>query len=183
MASPPKVSPAKALLDRLLDAFPFLKRKLPSAPEPFSSIEDSTPNADVLLSPNAAPTVGRKAGKRVDLRSAVEDLSRNKGLLVVLAAVLGLLLVIAVTAIAVSVPPPKPAAIPALDAQGDALARKWLVPPGSPLEPRMEMERGSAPRYTPADALRLGLDPARVDVAAETAANDAAAEKLFGAVR
>lgn len=183
MAAPTRGSPAKALLDRLLDSLPFLKRKLPSAPEPFASIEDPTPDAEVLLSPNAAPVIGRKAGKRVDLRSAVEDLSRKKGLLVGLAVVLGLVLVIAVTAVAVSLPPPKSAPAPALDPAGEALAREWLVPPGSPLEPRMEMERGSAPRYSSADAFRLGLDPARVDTATEAAANDAAAEKLFGAVR
>jgi hypothetical protein len=179
----PLLSAAKAFLDRLLASLPFAKRNLPSAPEPFSSIEDSTPNSDVLISPNAAPTFRKPNERRIDVRAAIEDLSRKKGLLIVLAVILGFVLIIAVTAIVVGAPPPGPAAPPALDRSGEALVKKWLVPPGSALEPRMEMERDAVPPYTPADAFRLGIDPAKVDISKARAATDAEAARLFGAVR
>lgn len=182
MAAPRPASP-RTLLERILGAIPFPKRHLPSAPEPFTSIEDSTPNADVLMSPNAASAFDRNGAGVTNLRSAVENLGRRRWLVVVLVAALGLLLVIAVTAIAVSLPPPRPAVAPPLDPRGSALVKTWLVPPSSPLDPRMEMERGSTPRYSPTDAIRLGLDPAQADVSKAAAADDAEAQRLFGAVR
>lgn len=71
-------SAAKAFFDRLLASMPFVKRSRPSAPEPFTSIEDSTPNSEVLISPNAAPAFGKPEATRVDLRSTIEDLSAGR---------------------------------------------------------------------------------------------------------
>lgn len=183
MAAPSPFAALRAALGRLLGALPFVKRALPPSPEPFSSIEDATPNEDVLFSANAAPGLAASKRARIDFKSAVEAASHKTGLLIGLAAALGFLLVLAVTAILVSAPPPAPPRAPTLDKEGEALVRSWLVPPGSALEPRMEMERESIPGYSAADAFRLGLDPAKADLSKSEAANDAAAEELFRTVR
>ncbi|HTX72990.1 MAG TPA: hypothetical protein VMC79_09220 [Rectinemataceae bacterium] len=183
MAGPSVVESIKAALGRLLEALPFAKRKLPSAPEPFSSIEDSSPNADLLMSANAAPGLAGRQSAKPDFRAAFEALSHRKGVLLGVAVVLGFVLVLAITAIIVGAPPPPPAAAPHFDREGEALVRQWLVPPGSALEPRMEMERETMPHYSAKEAFTLGVDPAEADVTGLQESNDARLNELFRTVR
>lgn len=174
---------ARAALGRLLEALPGAKRSAPSAPEPFAAIEDETASTDILLEANAAPGLQKGAG-RLDLGATVAALAKNRTLLAGLALALVFLLVLAVTALVVGAPPAAAkGAAPRIDPEGEALVRRWILPPGIGLEPRVELEREGPPAYTAAEAYALGLDPASADVSGLKSRNDAELGALFGAVR
>jgi hypothetical protein len=176
----------KRTLGRALEILPFVKKHEggPSVEEPFSSIEDSTSSSDMLLEANAAMTkaaTGKES--RIDFRASLAALSKNTVLLVSLLAVLGFLLVLAVTAIIVGAPPARLKPPVALTREGADLVGSWMYPPGLSLEQRMPMEREGRPAYTYADSIRLGIDPAKVDDTALRAANDAAVDELYRTAR
>ncbi|HET7839441.1 MAG TPA: hypothetical protein VFL04_06745 [Rectinemataceae bacterium] len=170
----------------ILDALPFVKRGggAKSSEEPFSTIEDPTSTSDMLLEANAAMT-GAAAPReaRIDLRASLAALAKNTVLVVSLLAILGFLLVLAVTAIIVGAPPKPMPAAPALSREGTDLVKTWIYPPGLSLEPRMPMEREGRPKYSYGDSARIGIDPAKVDLAPLKATNDEAIDELYRTVR
>lgn len=149
--------------------------------EPFASIEDDTPGADLSLERNAAIAL-RKRRERVDIREAAAAFFGNRLALAATASLLFVLLLLATAAFIVGRPPkplPPPAAV---DPEGAALVGEFLLPPETILEPRVELDREPKRVYTGADAARFRTDPAGVDSSALSARNDAAAEALFGTV-
>lgn len=180
----------KAFLSKLPSLLSGLAKRLPRRPgkasetgslEPFSSIEDETPGADLSLEKNAAIAFKRKR-ERIDLREAAAAFFGNRTALLSTAAVLLVLLLLATAAFIAGRPPkPLPAAA-AVDPEGEALVGKFIIPPETVLEPRVELDREPKRVYTEADAARFRTDPAGVDIQALAARNDAAAEALFGTV-
>jgi hypothetical protein len=174
----------KAGLGSLISRLPFAKRPSPSAPEPFSTVEDETPLGDLLDADNAAPVSpsGKAAREKPDLGAAFGAAIKSPPVMIAALSVLGFLLIAAFVAIVVSSPPKKAAAEPPFTKEGEALVKTWLPPPGDPLSPNMEMERGAASVYSPADAARLGLPKDPLLMATLGERNDAAIEDLYGTV-
>jgi hypothetical protein len=169
----------------VLSRLPFLPKRPTSTPEPFSAIEDETPFGDVLSSPNVAPGMakGAQAEGRPDLRAILESILRNKPTLIGIIAALSFLLILAVTAIVVTIPPKAPEASAPLTQKGEAVVKTWLPPPGDPLEPRMPMEREDAPAYTAEDAVKIGIDIDPIKLAELRDKNDKTIEDLYRTVR
>jgi hypothetical protein len=174
----------KANLGDLASRIPFAKRSTAATPEPFSSIEDDTPLGDLLSSQNVAPVApASKSGRELpDLRGILASTLSRKPVLIGILGGLALILIIAVVAVAVSVPPKAPEEAAPFTKEGTALVKTWLLPPGDPLEPRMEMQRGGASAYKPEDAVKLGR-PSDPGTATDLAAkNDEAIDDLYGTV-
>jgi hypothetical protein len=189
MAAAPKpkkgaLDSVKAAASTLLARVPFLPRRQPDSPEPFSAIEDETPLGDLLSSANAAPGMAAKAPERakLDLRAIAAAAVKNPSILAAIIIVLVFILALAITAIIVSAPPKAITAQAALSEKGEALVRTWLSPPGDPLEPRMAMTREGSPAYTAADAARIGLNPSPATMANLRDKNDEAIADLLGTV-
>jgi hypothetical protein len=172
----------KSGMSGLASRIPFVNRSIAPSPEPFSTIEDDTPLSDIVLSDNAAPA-GASAGKggaKPDLRGFLASVLGRKPVLIGLIGVLGFVLVIVAVSIAVTIPPKAPEAAKPITKEGTALVKTWLLPPGDPLEPRVEMQRGEVPAYTAEDAARLGLLRDRETIDKLAAKNDRAMRELYG---
>ncbi len=179
-------SAVTGLLARLSSRIPFLPKRPSSVPEPFSAIEDDTPLGDLLSDSNAAPGMAAKADKGesrgIDLGSALRSARKNRILVAGVLLLLAFLLALAVTAFVVTRPPTAlPAAAPFTE-EGLALVKKWLPPPGDPLEPRMAMEREGPGVYTPEDVAELGIHVDPAAAAALREKNNAVIEDLYGTV-
>jgi hypothetical protein len=180
------LSSAKTALKSVADRVPFLKRPpQPPSPEPFSAIEDETPVGDLLSASNAAPGVSKPPKQKggVDFVSAAQEAAKNPIVLAVAIIILVFLAAVAVTTIIVNAPPKPLKASTAPTEEGKALVAAWLLPPGDPLEARIEFEREGAARYSPADAAALGLARSGEYAAAFALRNDAGADELYGTVR
>jgi hypothetical protein len=180
------VESALGRLRALAGRIPFLKRAIKaSSPEPFSSIEDGSPTSDAVIEVNAAhPAPGfAEAGPRPDPRALVALVVKNKPLFAGTLVLLGFLLAWALTAIVVGLPARRLAPSPALSPEGKALVRRWILPRGPSVEPRIWLEREGPPDYTAQDAIRLGADPAGVDITGLQSRNDAEIEELYRTVR
>ncbi len=180
------LSSATSALKSIAGRIPFLKRPgQASSPEPFSAIEDDTPVGDLLSEANAAPGVAprpkEKAG--VDLGAVADAAAKNPLFLAVAIIVLVFLVAIAVTTIIVNAPPRPIRASTILTEEGKSLASTWILPPGDPLEGRIEFEREGANAYTAEDAAEAALGKMDEYLASLTARNDAAADGLYGTVR
>ena len=175
-----------------LGGFPF-----PGGPPrrpALSAIEDDTPLGDLLSSENAAPpgpTEGKADRERADLKvlaaATFGAAVRSTPALIAIVAVLGLVLALIVTGIIVSSPPKAVRAAAPLTSKGEALVRTWLLPPGDPLEPKMEMERGlpgegPTHTYSAEDAAKLGIKHDLLLEASLRDKNDEAIGDLFGTV-
>lgn len=86
--------------------------------------------------------VGPPRPSFTELRYSLAELLRKPLVLAVLGTILLLVLAMAATAIVVGLPP-RPGSAPgaAVTKDGEELLRRWLLPPGDPLEPTMPMER------------------------------------------
>jgi hypothetical protein len=180
------LSSAKSALKSVAGRVPFLKRPpQPPSPEPFAAIEDETPVGDLLSASNAAPGVSKPAKEKagVDFVAAAEAATKNPIVLAVAIIVLVFLVAVAVTTIIVNAPPKPLKASSAPTEEGKALVATWLLPPGDPLEARIEFEREGAARYTAADAAALGLARSGEYAAVLAFRNDAGADELYGTVR
>lgn len=171
----------KSGLNGLASRIPFLKRPVAPSPEPFSSIEDDTPLSDLALSENAAPA-GKKEGAKLDFKGILASLLGSKPVLFSLLGALGLVLVIVAVAVVVTIPPKAPEAAKPFTKEGTALVKTWLLPPGDPLEPRIEMQRSDNPKYAAEDAARLGLPKDPEILKKLRAKNDKAMGELYGTV-
>jgi hypothetical protein len=174
----------KAGLGGLASRLPFVKRPVSASPEPFSTIEDETPLSDMALSSNAAPAgaASKEGFERADFQSLLASILGRKPILIGLLGALAFILILIVVAVAVNLPPAAPKAAAPFTKEGEALVKTWLLPPGGPLEPRVEMQRSGTPVYTAKDAARLGLpegDEAQKRLAEK---NDEAMRKLYGTV-
>jgi len=180
------LSSARSALKSVATRVPFLKRTgQPPSPEPFAAIEDDTPVGDLLSEANAAPGVAKPSKEKVgiDFVAVAEAATKNPVVLAVAIIVLLFLVAVAVTTIVVNAPPKPLKASSALTEEGKALVKTWILPPGDPLEPRVEFEREGKPAYTSADAATLGLARSSEYAASLAARNDAEADGLFGTVR
>jgi hypothetical protein len=180
------LSSARSAIKSVAGRVPFLKRPpQPASPEPFSAIEDETPVGDILSEANAAPGVARpaKAKPSIDLGAVAEAATKNPIVLAAGIIILLFLVAIAVTTIIVNAPPKPIRASSAPTAEGTALVKTWLLPPGDPLAARAEFEREGKSSYVAADAAGLALARAGEYAAALAARNDAGADELFGTVR
>jgi hypothetical protein len=180
------LSSAKSALKSVAGRVPFIKRPpQPPSPEPFSAIEDETPVSDLLSASNAAPGITKpqkeKAG--VDFVAAAEAATKNPIVLAVAIIVLVFLVAVAVTTIIVNAPPKPLKASSAPTEEGKALVATWLLPPGDPLEARIEFEREGTMKYTASDAAALGLAHSSEYASALALRNDAGADELYGTVR
>jgi hypothetical protein len=175
---------SRAKLRALTSRLPFVKRASAPTPEPFSTIEDDTPLGDLLSSQNAAPIapVSKAGRERPDIRGLLESAIKRRSVLIGMLTALALILIVAVVAIAVSVPPQAPKEAKPFTKAGETLVKSWLPPSGDPLEPRVEMEREGVPKYTAADAAKIGRpsDPGTAASLAEK--NDEAIDDLYGTV-
>lgn len=178
------IDSAKAKIGDLASRLPFFKRPVSPSPEPFSTIEDDTPLSDIVLSENAAPagSSSKEGAERPDLRGILRSLLGHKPVLIGLIGGLAFLLILVVVALAVAAPPKAPEAVAPFTKEGEALVRTWILPPGDPLEPRVEMLRSEIPAYTAADAARLGIPEGREAIDKLVAKNDEAIRKLYGTV-
>jgi hypothetical protein len=174
----------KAGIGGLASRIPFIKRSIPASPEPFSTIEDDTPLSDIVLSENAAPSGSAAKGgfEKADIRGALAALLGHKAVLIGLIGILAFVLIIIVVAVAVTIPPKAPEAAKGFTKEGQALVNTWLLPPGDPLDPRVEMQRSEVPVYTSEDAAKLGLPKDRETIDKLTAKSDAAMLDLYGTV-
>jgi hypothetical protein len=175
---------SRVKLGGLASRLPFLKRGASESPEPFSTIEDDTPLGDLLSSRNAAPVASSSSSgrARLDLRGVMETALKNRSVVIGVLSALAFVLVIAVVAVVVTIPPkPLKQALP-FTKEGRALVKQWLSPRGDPLEPRIEMERKGDQAYTAADAAKLGLPADPRTTAALAEKNDEAIEDLYGTV-
>jgi hypothetical protein len=175
---------SSAKLGSIASRLPFVKRPISPSPEPFSTIEDDTPLSDIVLSENAAPVgASSKEGfARPDFKSFFASILGRKPVLIGLVGALAIIVIILVVAVAVTIPPKAPEAAKPFTKEGEALVRTWLVPPGDPLEPRVEMQRGEIPVYTPADAAKLGIPDDPEIIKKLAAKNDKAIRELYGTV-
>jgi hypothetical protein len=173
-----------AKLGSLASRLPFVKSSVPASPEPFSTIEDDTPLSDIVLSENAAPIgpSSKEGSARPDLKGILASIVGQKPVLIGLIGALAILVIIAVVAVAVTLPPKAPEAAKPFTKDGEALVRTWLIPPGDPLEPRIEMQRSETPAYTPRDAAKLGIPEDPEIVKSLAAKNDRAIRELYGTV-
>lgn len=171
-------------LGKLASRLPFVKRGSAASPEPFSTIEDDTPLGDLLSLQNAAPLAPppKEAREKLDIRGMIEPALRRGPVVIGILSTLGLALVIAIVAVAVTLPPKAPKAAPPMTKEGIALVKQWLPPPGDPLEARMETERSGPATYTNADAVELGSPADSRAAAALAEKNDEAIEDLYGTV-
>jgi hypothetical protein len=180
------LSSARTAIKSVADRVPFLKRPAPPpSPEPFSAIEDETPVGDLLSEANAAPGVPKPQKEKVgvDLGAVAETAAKNPVVLAVAIIVLLFLVAVAVTTIIVNAPPEPLKASSALTEEGKALVATWILPPGDPLEARIEFEREGKASYSAEAAAALALGRSGEYSAALAARNDAQADELFGTVR
>jgi len=180
------LSSAKSALKSVARRIPFIKRPAPSAsPEPFSAIEDDTPVADLLSEANAAPGVAPRPKEKVgvDLGAVADAASKNPVVLAAAVIILVFLVAVAVTTIIVNAPPKPIRASTVLTEEGKALVSTWMLPPGDPLESRIEFEREGAKAYTAKEAEEAGLEKRDEYLVSLAARNDAAADGLYGTVR
>jgi hypothetical protein len=180
------LSSAKSAIKSVAGRVPFLKRPpQPASPEPFAAIEDETPVGDLLSEANAAPGVARPSAEKaaIDLGAVAEAARKNPVVLAIAVIVLLFLVAVAVTTIIVNAPPKPLKASSAPTEEGMALVKTWLLPPGDPLEARIEFERDGKKAYTPADAAALALAKSSEYASTMAARNDAAADELYGTVR
>jgi hypothetical protein len=180
------LSSAKSALKSVSKRIPFVKQPGPqSAPEPFTAIEDETPVGDLLseanAAPGAAPPPKEKTG--IDFGAVADAASKNPVVLAVGVIVLIFLVAVAVTMIIVNAPPKPIRSSSAFSEEGAALVKTWLLPPGDPLEPRIEFEREGAPDYTAVDAAEIGLARSSEYIVQLAARNDAAMDDVYGTVR
>jgi hypothetical protein len=180
------LSSAKSALKSVSKRIPFARRQAQQpSPEPFTAIEDDTPVSDLLSEVNAAPIAApppkEKAG--IDLGAVANAASKNPIVLAVGIIVLLFLVAVAITILIVNAPPKPIMSSSKLSQEGSALVKTWILPPGDPLEQRIEFEREGAPAYTAADAAKIGLARSAEYIVQLAARNDAAMDDVYGTVR
>lgn len=201
MAGKPFAERLPALLDGLRKALPFLKPRLPvpgSAKDPFDSIEDGTspisddtePNAALDLSGQAKAGRGGRASVPGAFSAFLEAFLGSKLLIGIAIGILVFLLALAVVAILVNAPPPRPEAASPLqagakivpDPEGIDILKRLILPRGPDNAARVELERETSRVYTDEDLAAFRTDPAKIDISGLRAANDAEIQALYGTV-
>ena len=182
----PFAGPAK-IFAKLKAKLPIPGKKpgfeLPESAEPFASIIDDTHTADFAAEPNAVVQRRKKqAAEAFDFKALGKAALANK-MAVAIAAIVAVfgLAILAVTFI-VGAPPTAGVSSRRVDPDGEALARRLLLPADRTLFPRLELEREPKQFYSDDDVARYATSPTEADLSSLASKNDEAARRLLETV-